>query len=346
MHAYDLQQYCKNHTPAEAQALMEAVRKLQSQLGSRAAEALFVKTVGVYPIETRNESYYADMVNFSLASLMAYAGDDAAASDILAKTEILPSPTRNWMLPEHTQLALETFPRYLAARERGIPYVLLTSLPKSASLSLTSTLCELMDIPYFCVSLGHFPNHALIERWLNHLASGGMTTHEHFAATPHTIRTLKKIGFDRINVQTRDPRASLWSMANMELDQKTFHDAPTAVNTLFEEYYPACISWIQDWIDAGKNNPWLYIEWIHFPDYKRDAWAVVKRILAPHRDNLAMQPVWEKLEAAITTQTEAPKKHFHQGDDDAWRKHLSPAQQEIAWNMLTPDVIALLGLVR
>ena len=90
---------------------------------------------------------------------------------------------------------------------RGVPSVLIVSLPKSASAYVQTVLVRLFDIPWGRMSLtsptplkppnddwSPFAPARVVTTWASWIARGGATTHEHFAPLPDNLDALTKAG--------------------------------------------------------------------------------------------------------------------------------------------------------
>jgi len=317
------------------------IRRVQRKKGNRAADAFFINHIGIHPSELFNDSYYADVVNYNLGMLMAHSGRAEEASELLSKTGLLPGPGGNMLFSDHQKESLALYEKQQAAAKRGMASIIITSLPKSGSASLTQSLSELMGSPIMRLSTGRMPNYALIQSWANRFSSGGLLTHDHFSATPHNLSVLQKAGISRIVVQVRDPRASTLSHINMKKSQGEKGFKKSKLTSAFKTIFPAHVEWLRSWVEAAHDTPWLTIHWVAFQDFKQQPWETLGGIVEPYADSWPMREIADKIakkEGALVTA------NFHQGNDNAWRKNASPRLQKKMWKAIPNDVITFMGL--
>ncbi len=345
MYAYNFVEFCKDKSPDDIIALAAKLREIQATHGSRAADDFFIQTVGIHPMFAYNESYYHDVVNFDAAHLLAIGGQAEEASRLMSNTPIMANAGGFHIFPEHVRQSLEIYEKHLKATERGIPPLLITSIPKSGSASLTQTLSDLTDSPIVRLSLGVGLGYAIVESWLKRFISGGMITHEHFGASEHNLRLLKMFGVSRIVVQLRDPRACMWSRLQANIKQKR-QDDDAVFERVIQQSFKLYIEWITGWLNAERATPWLSIRWVYFNDYRQNSWQVVADILSDTADNPAIQPLLEQARQKAAQKAPVSAANFNQGDDMAWREHTSEALRQEMWDMLPISVITKLRLER
>lgn len=342
MYAYRLRQFVKEHRGWQIKWLALRMRYIQRTKGSRYADWHFVKKVGIYPLETYNESYYADAVNFDLGMLMAHAGEAEKASRLLTASQVLPADGGDVIFSEHQRKALELYHQQQEAARRGMTSVLMASLPKSGSASLTQMLSELSGMPVFRLSVGHFPYFSLVESWAARLKSGGMLNHGHFGASSHNLSILEKTGVNQIVVHIRDPRAATLSYLNMQKRQRVLEYRNIGLHHVFGNIYLPKVQWIAGWMAAEKTLPWLKIHWSRFRDFKDDPWGCAAGIFDTYAENGFMRALADK--ARDRRSMEAAKANFHQGDNNAWREHASKRLRRRMWKALPKEVIEKLEM--
>lgn len=318
------------------------MRQVQEKEGSRAATMFYIQQVGIYPLEIYNESYYADVVNYDLGMLMAHSGMPEEASDLLGKTGLLPAHGGNLLFSDHQRIGLDLYHQQQEAAKRGMASIIITSLPKSGSASLTQSLSEIMGSPVLRLSAGRTTHYWLVQAWVDRFRSGGLLTHDHFHAAPHNLKALKNAGVDRIVVQLRDPRASTLSQVNMNRAQRDsfFRRNPTLTNAYKEIFLPH-VEWLNGWIEAAENNPWLSIHWVKFQDFSKDPWNVFAKIIEPLATSWPMQEIAARIDNKQGTLVTA---NFNSGDDNAWRKNAPPSLQKKMWKAIPKKVIDFLEL--
>lgn len=336
MLAYKTRTFCRVHNQDFIRTFVQEVREIQQIQGSRLASQFLINRVGLYPIEVCNESYYKTALDFEIALLYAHSGMQRQASELLDHNGILAAPASNYSFSDHVSQSLKIYEKTHNAARRGMPSLLICSLPKSASASLSQTLSHLTGNAVLRLSMGTFPNMALIESWVMRFTGGGAITHDHFLPSQHNLDILKRCGITRIVLQARDPRASLFSWLSMEESQQNQQEG----NDYALEIYRALVAWLEGWIDAQSHCPWLHIEWVMFEEYKQAPQQVLARILSPYSGRWRMRPIMKKLKRMQAVDTA----NFRAGDDGMWRKSASDSLRAALWDALPQRVIEKMKL--
>jgi hypothetical protein len=89
--------------------------------------------------------------------LFAHLGRPEQASDHLAP-HVLPGTIDDMMFSEQVEQSLRLYEHQSAAAARRMPSILIASLPRSGSVSLTLSLAAALDAPHMRISVGHFRN--------------------------------------------------------------------------------------------------------------------------------------------------------------------------------------------
>jgi hypothetical protein len=319
----------------ELAAAAETLRKFHGPL--IAIEYLFHGLGGVQVSPVYGENYLTGALDFQLGLLHAHLGDPERASAYIERCGVLPNAGGDQLYSDHVASSLALHRQMMEARERGMPSILMSSMPRSASASLTQSLSATMTAPVLRMSAGHFPGYYVIPRWLNSLSPGGAVTHDHLSASPFNLKVLKDGGCRDIFVLIRDPRAGAASYTQFKLAFS--HEQPPRdhverriVQTALELYYP----WLEEWIAAERTSG-LRLHWLKSSDVGKDMAAVIASILQRFRSDY---PAVER----VLDGSKEVKVNFVGGDDDAWRAAVSSASQERLWKELPPGAIELLEL--
>ena len=236
----------------------------------------------------------------------------------------------------------------LEARARGVPGVLLSCLPKSASEFLCYTLANTLDVPIVRASIGNPFHGVILEKWISEIAHGGCIMHDHFGARSENLAALKQIGVRQMHVLIRDPRAVAFSLRNMGEEMGVTESAsqrfgnPSNAKDVPDSSSYFCSSvallsrWIEMWIEASAGD--IDIKFIRFADLTADPAGVIGDILvtsgaAEYRDRL------------VRTLAERGKgSNFRSGNDDAWRQRISADVAHEAWLLIAQPVREVLDL--
>lgn len=238
--------------------------------------------------------------------------------------------------------------RRLQARARGVPGVLLTCLPKSASEFLCYTLADVLDVPIVRATIGNPLEGVILEKWMREITRGGCIMHDHFGARPENLAALKQCGIGHIHVLIRDPRAVAFSLRNMGEEMgvaesvserfgivsKGDHDANDS--SYFCSSVALLSRWIEMWMEASASG--IEVRFVHFADLTADPAGVMGGMLdtsgaAKYRDRL------------VTTLAERGKgSNFRSGNDQAWRQRIAADVAHDAWSLIAQPVRELLDL--
>ena len=310
---------------------------LQNSRGSRVADQAIYDAVGVADLAA-DEDYYKEAASYHLGLLFAHANEPEIAAEYFANSHTHPSSSGDLVFPEHLRLGLEFYAEQRQAAERGVPSILISAMPRSASASLSATLARSLGIPTMGISKGRFPDYWIAPCWLMLFNLGGAVTHDHFRATPFNLRALRDTGCRDVFVQIRDPRAAAASLIRHQ--DRSFNlpvSGPARdpfeahlVERCLASYYP----WLEDWLDvAAEERADLRVHWVMFDDVRRDIAATVQTVL----DVLGYAPV---------PPIEHVTMHMVRGEDDAWREGLSQSAQQKLWDAMPRRAIDLLELSR
>jgi hypothetical protein len=308
------------------------VRKARGLANSsnRLAVDYLIGEIGVIASHTRNESYFADALNYICGQLFAHASMPREAAEAIAASQVLPGSGGAPLFHDAVAESLTLAHAQDEAISRGVPAVVLASMPRAASAALTQTLARITRAPLFRISLGPYPNSEFVPVWLQRFLRGGGILHDHFGASEFNIKLLHSYGVRKVNVLVRDPRAAVASYA----EHLTGAGAKTGgLESYYVEHY---IPWLQGWVDAERRGP-IAVRWIRSADVTASPHSlrtILATILEDARHNFQ-----SAIDAATLVQA-----NFVKGDPDAWRASASPALQAKMWSLLPKEIIERLAL--
>ena len=76
----------------------------------------------------------------------------------------------------------------IRARANGVPGIVISSMPKSASEFLSSTLAETLQAPSMRVTVGDPVVGTVLGKWVREIVRGGAVTHDHFCRNGRECR--------------------------------------------------------------------------------------------------------------------------------------------------------------
>ncbi len=239
-----------------------------------------------------------------------------------------------------------------AALRAGLPLILVTTLPKTASESIWNHLAEGLQAAQCHLSVGLFPDCCLIPSRVNFGAPGGIVAKEHIAATDHNLATLAEFGVDRIVVNLRDPRQVVLSWVHFvreDVSQRLLapiwrkivppsriFDEPleTQIDWALDSFMPLLIDFARGWIAADRDpqRP-LKALFLSFEEFRADPVSFATRIVDFYdlpRERFAHAAEFEVV-------------HLRKGMTDEWRSVFSPEQQARAWDQIPSDLAEAMG---
>jgi hypothetical protein len=234
----------------------------------------------------------------------------------------------------------ETFAeRRRVARAAGLPPILITTIPKSASESIWNRLAEGLGLAQSHVSIGLFPDCALVPHRVGLFASGGLIAKEHIRPTAHNLRLLRTHGIARIVVHLRDPRQATLSWAHFVRDDIARRPlAPiwrrivpppgvlrrgleATIDWCLEHYLPLLIGFIEGWLAVARDPAaGLVVRCLTFEQFRLAPERYLSEILAFY----GIERGWVALDA------KAEVVHLRKGALDEWRGVFNRAQRRRA----------------
>ncbi len=280
----------------------------------------------------------------SLINLLLARGQNDEAEALMAGLDIPLNPIR--------ASAEEFAARRTADAARGLPTMLLTTLPKSASESIWNKLAEGLGLAQCYLSLGLFPECTLVPARVRAAAEGGVIIKEHIGPTAHNLATLAQSGVTRIIVHHRDPRQATLSWAHFvrdDIQQRLMaplwrkivppadilaHDLGAILDWCVAHYLPLLIKFLHDWraVDGDSKQP-VSVLFSSFEQFRLDPDAYFDRVLAFY--GIGRERYAGTAEAEVV--------HLRKGRVDEWRSVFSDAQQRRAWAQIPADMAADFG---
>jgi hypothetical protein len=250
----------------ELAQLAVSIESMRQTQGSRLAIDHLLNGIGLRVSSLYNDSYLSEALDYHLALLYAHLDKPDRASIYIERSNVLPSVGGDQLFSEHVRESLKLHRQMIEARGRGLPFIFLSSMPRSASASLTQSLSATIGAPILRASIGHFPSYYLVRHWLNSISPGGAITHDHFGASQFNLNVLAATGCQEVFVLVRDPRACAASriikMPDLERDKSMIDYAEQRiVRGALDTYYP----WLESWITAAQSSR-LHVHW---PPLKR-----------------------------------------------------------------------------
>lgn len=240
---------------------------------------------------------------------------------------------------------------------RGLPTMLINTLPKSASESIWNRLAAGLGLAQSHLSLGLFPDCCLVPARLQSAASGGLIAKEHLPATPFNLQQLARHGLTKVVFHQRDPRQATLSWAHFvqgdvsmrlmgPIWRKTVPPAhvlrapfPELLDWCIDHYLPIAVDFILGWTNLanrpGQPTPDRPIEvlFLTFEQFLAEPERYFERILEFYGID----------RAAFAAEAEAEVVHLRRGLVDEWREAFTPAQQARAWRHIPAELAEAYG---
>jgi hypothetical protein len=255
--------------------------------------------------------------------------------------------------------------------------IIISSLPRSASGFVSSTLAALFDAPLMRVSLVD----CVVERWVRQVNRGGAVTHNHFPATGGNLEALARAGVERIFVQVRDPREAIWSLHHHFVDLYRLHREHSSsvlerstlrpeldaeiqsftprvsawlmhhryqaalqesadqdeVEAFWRDAYIAHICWLEAWIAASRDTSGPDVEFVRYDDVRRAPFETFERILSLSGNRVDEAALRARLD------TQGKPHGYRAGDPDDWRQ-MPAACQKLLWRLTPLGIRDFFGL--
>jgi hypothetical protein len=314
-------------------------RQIQNDNGSIAAVRFLFDQIDTELLLDRDESYYAEALEFHLGILEAYCCRPEAMAEHIRRSHSMPGPEDDRLYSDHAAISAITRKHQLHAIANGIPSILMACMPRSASATLTHSLANMLDAPVLHTSIGRFPDYFIAPSWLDMFLEGGAVTQDHFMPNDFNAGVLKGRGQRDIFVTIRDPRAAARSWVHW-LARWGSTGSTSVEEQIERECTENFIPWLQSWIDRSRDKSFAHrIHLIKFADITGNLEETVHRIA-----RIAQSSVPASGSNLDRAQFEEVKIHFKEGDDNAWRSEVSEATAKRLWEACSPEVRELLRL--
>ncbi len=230
---------------------------------------------------------------------------------------------------------------------RGLPAMVITTLPKSASESIWNKLAQGLGLAQCYFSLGLFPDCCAIPSRVAQAAKGGVAIKEHIGPTAHNVAVLRGAGIDRLIVHHRDPRQAALSWAHFVRDdvgQRVMGPLwrkivpPSGImeagldatlDWCIEHYLPLQIRFLSGWQGiAAQADPPLSVLFMSFESFLAEPDAYFSKVL----------DFYDIPQSSYAAGAKAETVHLRQGQSDEWRQVFSQEQRDRAWEAIPPEM--------
>jgi len=230
---------------------------------------------------------------------------------------------------------------------RGLPTLVISTLPKSASESIWNKLAQGLGLAQCYFSLGLFPDCCLIPSRVAEAAKGGVAVKEHIGPTAHNIATLRDAGIDRLIVHHRDPRQAALSWAHFVRDdvgkrvmgplwRKIVPPAGVLAAGMAElndwcidRYLPLQIEFLTGWrAVAAQADPPLSVLFMSFESFLSEPETYFAKVL----------DFYGIAQTDFVAGAKAETIHLRKGETQEWRGVFSEAQRKRAWEIIPPEM--------
>ncbi len=307
------------------------------------ADAYLDRAIGLHRADVdrnpANSGAQAQLVNLLLAR-----GRDTEAEHFAEHLSLELVPVR--ATPEAFQR------RRAAAQDRGLPPILINTIPKSASESIWNKLAEGLGLAQAHISIGLFPDCTIIPSRIGMLSRGGLITKEHLPANRYNLKMLSGHGIDRLVFHVRDPRQATLSWAHFVRDDVSSRllgplwrkivppahvvcgDMSEVIDWCLDSYLPLLIDFLARWreVQADPGQP-LSVQFMSFETFRIDPDHYFDEVLDFYgiaRDDFAAE-------------AEAEVVHLRKGQLDEWRGVFTEAQRHRAWELIPQDIAEAFG---
>lgn len=312
----------------DAGPLRAIATNARAKRSNRDAVNFLLHEIGVRASATRNESYYQDELNYSLALAYAYLDEPDAAADFLERSGVLPFDGGDLLFSEAQRRGLDLFDLQEASIARRVPCVFLASMPRAASAALASTIAQEFGCPSLRASLGRFPNWYLVPAWVRRISRGGCVLHDHFGADQFNRKVLSDSGVRSIFLLIRDPRAAAVSYV---LHVQKSDGAPIDEERILHVYETKYLPWLIDWEDYAASTNDVRVVWLRSMDVTAGAESLRAVMMQIVTSLAPSAPSWKPPNLSALSLADA---NFVSGTSDGWRKLVSKAGQERMWSRL------------
>ena len=249
----------------------------------------------------------------------------------------------------------EFFERSRSGVERGIPLLLINTVPKSASESIWNQLAEGLGIAQGHLSLGLYPDCCLLPHRVMAAVQGGMIAKEHLPATPFNLGLLAHHDIDRIVYHVRDPRQVALSWAHFVKDDISMRlmaplwrkivppagvlksDFAVLLDWCIDHFMADLMGFISGWLEVDRDpNQQIKLKFLSFEQFLAEPQAYFNEVL----DFVGVE------RALFAADAEAEVVHLRKGESDEWRAVFTKPQRERAWSLIPREMAEAFGWKR
>jgi hypothetical protein len=323
------------HTRSDrSEAAIELVGKARklAALSNRRAVEFLINALDIVPSQIQTEAYFKEAFHYICAQIFAHADLPREAAEAIEASHVRPFSGGPLLYHDAVAQCLALSEAQEEAMARGVPAVMLASMPRAASAALSHTLAKVTRAPLLRISIGDFPNSWLVPVWVQRFLRGGGVLHDHFGASNFNIEVLHRYEVRRVTVLIRDPRAAAASYAQFALGAMASKDD---FESVYERFY---IPWLRDWLDAERTGA-VEVRWIRSADVTSgpETLQAVLAALLEGADSRLGLPIDSADLADV---------NFVTGDPDAWREIASRDLQAKMWQLLPGEIAERLELRR
>lgn len=233
------------------------------------------------------------------------------------------------------------------ATRRGLPPMLINTVPKSASETIWNRLAAGLGMAQSHVSIGLFPECTVLPYRLQTFMQGGIIAKEHLPASRHNVRQLREAGINRVVFHVRDPRQATLSWVHFVRDDVSMRllapiwrqvipsaqvladGLPATLDWAIDTYLPQLIKFMTDW-DALDRDPDqdIDVKFLSFEYFRQAGDTYFEEILDFYeipRDRFAPHAEHEDV-------------HYRKGELEEWRDVLTRSQARRAWAQIPRDL--------
>jgi hypothetical protein len=166
----------------------------------------------------------------------------------------------------------------------------------------------------------------------------------HMQASYHNMRVLKEAGIDKVSVLLRDPRDAfvswVYHLARLGPSARDYHskiyhiprayyDWPLARQFEYQirTFLPVTVNWLESWLDYyASSDRAVEVLFVYFDELMREPLKYIRRIADFHGIR--------QIDESKIVVAEPGKMHFRKGEHGQWKEEFTPADQELAENLM------------
>lgn len=225
----------------------------------------------------------------------------------------------------------------IGAIKGHIPAILISSMPRSASVFLSYKLSELTNAPV-CSLTNHSNRENLIKSNLRSFSLGGNINHDHFLPTKLNIKRLNEVNLNAIVLQLRDPRDFLVSIFHkIALEEKSKTSPEQVCRTNFAFNFSSVAQYLKMWAEFTSNQSSIRILPIWHSDLVNEPVSAISSVLKFFGSpELERKQIYELCAVENPTPGEY---NFRNGVNGLWAEFLTKSEIEICNNMLKEIIL-------